>query len=111
MSYRLEQPRLLKAGTLLQAWVVRQFRKTILTIPTRMRRALGDQTYDEMMVGFFDVAVPANIDKTQFLCAPACLWRNASAPLETEFCSLGDSACKPSVWPLSAFPGHTFDGI
>ena len=26
----------------------------------------GDQTYDEMMVGFFDVAVPANIDKTQF---------------------------------------------
>ena len=26
----------------------------------------GDQTYDEMMVGFFDVAVPADVDKTQF---------------------------------------------
>jgi hypothetical protein len=26
----------------------------------------GDQTYNEMMVGFFDVAVPANIDKWKF---------------------------------------------
>jgi len=26
----------------------------------------GDQTYNEMMVGFFDVAVPANMDKNQF---------------------------------------------
>jgi hypothetical protein len=26
----------------------------------------GDQTYQEMMVGFFDVAVPAGIDKEQF---------------------------------------------
>ena len=26
----------------------------------------GDQTYQEMMVGFFDVAVPANMDKEQF---------------------------------------------
>ncbi|MGH9865947.1 MAG: hypothetical protein ACRD4H_11090, partial [Candidatus Acidiferrales bacterium] len=26
----------------------------------------GDQTYDEMMVGFFDVAVPANVDKKEF---------------------------------------------
>jgi hypothetical protein len=26
----------------------------------------GDQTYQEMMVGFFDVAVPAKMDKEQF---------------------------------------------
>jgi hypothetical protein len=26
----------------------------------------GDQTSQEMMVGFFDVAVPANVDKEQF---------------------------------------------
>jgi hypothetical protein len=26
----------------------------------------GDQTYDEMMVGFFDVAVPLRTDKWQF---------------------------------------------
>ena len=26
----------------------------------------GDQTSDEMMVGFFDVAVPSNVDKWQF---------------------------------------------
>jgi len=30
----------------------------------------GDQTYDEMMVGFFDVAVPANVDKTQYFARP-----------------------------------------
>ena len=26
----------------------------------------GDQTYDEMMVGFFDVAVAANLDKNSY---------------------------------------------
>jgi hypothetical protein len=26
----------------------------------------GEQTYDEMMVGFFDVAVRANLDKWQY---------------------------------------------
>jgi hypothetical protein len=26
----------------------------------------GDQTSDEMMVGFFDVAIPAGMDKQQF---------------------------------------------
>ena len=31
----------------------------------------GDQTYDEMMVGFFDVAVPANVDKTRYFARPA----------------------------------------
>jgi hypothetical protein len=26
----------------------------------------GDQTHNEMMVGFFDVAVPAGVDKEHF---------------------------------------------
>jgi hypothetical protein len=26
----------------------------------------GEQTYEEMMVGFFDVAVPASMDKPRF---------------------------------------------
>ena len=26
----------------------------------------GDQTYEEMMVGFFDIAIPANMDKQRF---------------------------------------------
>ena len=26
----------------------------------------GDQTYNEMMVGFFDVAVPAGVDKEHY---------------------------------------------
>jgi len=67
MSYRLEQPRLLKAGTLLQAvgWYDNSKNNPHNPDPDAAVR-WGDQTYDEMMVGFFDVAVPANIDKTQF---------------------------------------------
>jgi hypothetical protein len=30
----------------------------------------GDQTYNEMMVGFFDVAVPAGMDKSKFFERP-----------------------------------------
>jgi len=37
----------------------------------------GDQTYDEMMVGFFDVAVPANIDKAQFFIRPNAMHDHA----------------------------------
>lgn len=67
MSYRLEHPRLLKAGTLLQAvgWFDNSKNNPHNPDPDAAVR-WGDQTYDEMMVGFFDVAVPANIDKTQF---------------------------------------------
>jgi hypothetical protein len=38
--------------------------------PIRRRRAWGDQTSDEMMVGFFDVAVPAGMDKWKFFVRP-----------------------------------------
>ena len=42
-------------------------RATIRTIPIPTKLVTwGDQTSDEMMVGFFDVAVPASIDKWHY---------------------------------------------
>ena len=67
LSYRLAQPLFLKAGTELQAvgWFDNSKSNPHNPDPTVAVR-WGDQTYDEMMVGFFDVAVPANVSKTQF---------------------------------------------
>lgn len=67
LSYRLTQPRFLKAGTELQAvaWYDNSRNNPHNPDPTAAVR-WGDQTYDEMMVGFFDVAVPASVDKTEF---------------------------------------------
>jgi Copper type II ascorbate-dependent monooxygenase, C-terminal domain len=67
MSYRLAEPLALKAGTMLQAvaWFDNSSKNPHNPDPTRLV-TWGDQTTDEMMVGFFDVAVPANIDKQQF---------------------------------------------
>jgi mono/diheme cytochrome c family protein len=67
MSYRLAEPLTLKAGTTLQAvaWYDNSAKNPHNPDPTRSV-TWGDQTTDEMMVGFFDVAVPANIDKKQF---------------------------------------------
>ena len=67
LSYRLAQPRFLKAGTELQAvaWYDNSRSNPHNPDPTVAVR-WGDQTYDEMMVGFFDVAVPANVDKQEF---------------------------------------------
>jgi hypothetical protein len=67
LSYRLAEPRLLKAGTVLQAvaWYDNSKNNPHNPDPDAAVR-WGDQTYDEMMVGFFDVAVPASVDKTQF---------------------------------------------
>ena len=67
LSYRLAEPRLLKAGTVLQAvaWYDNSKSNPHNPDPDVAVR-WGDQTYDEMMVGFFDVAVPAQVDKTQF---------------------------------------------
>ena len=67
LSYRLATPLPLKAGTVLQA--VAQFdnsRNNPHNPDPSAEVYWGDQTYDEMMVGFFDVAVPANTDKTEF---------------------------------------------
>jgi hypothetical protein len=71
LSYRLAEPRPLPAGTTLQAvaWFDNSKNNPHNPDPTAAVY-WGDQTYDEMMVGFFDVAVPANIDKTQFFIRP-----------------------------------------
>jgi len=67
MSYRLAEPRLLKAGTELQAvaWFDNSKDNPHNPDPQAAVR-WGEQTYEEMMVGFFDVAVPAAVDKKQF---------------------------------------------
>jgi hypothetical protein len=67
MSYRLADPRPLKAGTKLQAiaWYDNSRNNPHNPDPDSPVR-WGDQTYNEMMVGFFDVAVPARVDKWQF---------------------------------------------
>ena len=67
MSYRLAEPRPLKAGTELQAvaWYDNSKNNPHNPDPDASVR-WGDQTDDEMMVGFFDVAVRSDIDKVQF---------------------------------------------
>ena len=67
LSYRLAQPRFLKAGTELQAVATFDNSKNNSHNPDpNAEVSWGDQTWDEMMVGFFDVAVAPNIDKFQF---------------------------------------------
>jgi len=67
LSYRLAQPLPLEAGTVLQAVATFDNSKNNPHNPDPNAAVYwGDQTYDEMMVGFFDVAVPAGVDKTQF---------------------------------------------
>lgn len=67
MSYRLMEPRLLKAGTELQAvaWYDNSRGNPHNPDPDAAVR-WGEQTYDEMMVGFFDVAVAATLDKRSY---------------------------------------------
>jgi mono/diheme cytochrome c family protein len=67
LSYRLAQPMPLKAGTVLQAvaWYDNS-RKNPHNPDPDAAVYWGDQTYNEMMVGFFDVAVGADIDKIKF---------------------------------------------
>ncbi|MFN8006903.1 MAG: thiol-disulfide isomerase [Terriglobia bacterium] len=71
LTYRLKDPRFLKAGTTLQAvaWYDNS-RKNPHNPDPSSAVTWGDQTYDEMMVGFFDVAVPAGMDKWQYFVRP-----------------------------------------
>jgi hypothetical protein len=71
LSYRLAQPLALKAGTQLQAvaWYDNSRNNPHNPDPEAAVH-WGDQTYDEMMVGFFDVAVPAGVDKWKFFVRP-----------------------------------------
>lgn len=67
MSYRLAEPRSLAAGTELQAVAWYDNSKANTHNPDADAEVRwGEQTYDEMMVGFFDVAVPARVDKQHF---------------------------------------------
>ena len=67
LSYRLAEPRMLPAGTKLEAiaWYDNSRQNPHNPDPDSYVQ-WGDQTYNEMMVGFFDVAVPAGIDKQRF---------------------------------------------
>jgi hypothetical protein len=71
MSYRLAHPLFLKAGTELQAmaWYDNSEKNPHNPDPKAEVR-WGEQTYGEMMVGFFDVAVPASMDKWRFFIRP-----------------------------------------
>ena len=67
LSYRLAEPRILKAGTMLQAVALYDnSRKNLHNPDPDASVRWGDQTYDEMMVGFFDVAVRADLDKWKY---------------------------------------------
>jgi hypothetical protein len=67
LSYKLAEPRLLKAGTRLRAiaWYDNSRNNPHNPDPEKTV-TWGDQTSDEMMVGFFDVAVAAEMDKWKF---------------------------------------------
>jgi hypothetical protein len=67
LSYRLAEPMQLKAGTRLRAvaWYDNS-RNNPHNPDPNATVTWGDQTYQEMMVGFFDVAVPATMDKEKF---------------------------------------------
>ena len=67
LSYRLSEPRMLRAGTKLEAIAWYDNSRANLHNPDPDSPVQwGDQTYNEMMVGFFDVAVPAGMSKEEF---------------------------------------------
>ncbi len=67
LSYRLAQPLPLKAGTVLQAVATFDNSKGNPHNPDPDSAVTwGEQTWSEMMVGFFDAAVDPSIDKQKF---------------------------------------------
>lgn len=67
MTYRLAEPLPLKAGTILEAIATWDNSRNNPHNPDPDSAvAWGNQTWEEMMVGFFDVAVDVNIDKKSF---------------------------------------------
>ena len=67
LSYQLADPLPLKAGSVLQAvaWYDNSINNPHNPNPNQEVR-WGEQTYEEMMVGFFDVAVAADLDKWKY---------------------------------------------
>jgi hypothetical protein len=72
LSYRLSEPRILPARAKLEAvaWYDNSRNNPHNPDPDSPVQ-WGDQTYNEMMVGFFDVAAPAEMDKERFFVRPA----------------------------------------
>lgn len=71
LSYRLAEPIPLKAGTILQAVATFDNSKNNPHNPDPDSAVTwGEQTWAEMMVGFFDVAVDPSIDKQHFFVRP-----------------------------------------
>jgi hypothetical protein len=67
LTYQLAEPRPLKAGTVLQAVAYYDNSSANPHNPDPNQEVgWGEQTYDEMMVGFFDVAVTADVDKWKY---------------------------------------------
>ena len=67
LSYRLQQPLPLKAGTILQAVATFDNSRNNPHNPDPDSAVTwGDQTWAEMMVGFFDVAVDPAVSKEEF---------------------------------------------
>jgi hypothetical protein len=67
LNYRLAQPIPLPAGSRLDAEATFDNSKNNPRNPDPdVAVRFGEQSTDEMMIGFFDVAVDANIDKTKF---------------------------------------------
>ncbi len=71
LTYRLKEPLALKAGTRIEcvATYDNSARNPRNPDPSQAVR-FGFQSTEEMMIGFFDVAVPADIDKTSFFVRP-----------------------------------------
>jgi hypothetical protein len=67
LAYRLAKPLVLKKGTRLEwiAWFDNSPNNPRNPDPTAEVR-YGQQSREEMMIGFFDVAVDANVDKYKF---------------------------------------------
>jgi hypothetical protein len=67
LSYRLTEPRFVKAGSKLQAIAGYDNSANNPHNPDPNATVVwGEQTWNEMMVGFFDVAVPAGMSKEEF---------------------------------------------
>jgi hypothetical protein len=67
LSYVLSEPLKLRAGTRLEAvgWFDNSANNPLNPDPKATVR-YGEQSWEEMMIGFFDLAVPASMDKLSF---------------------------------------------
>jgi hypothetical protein len=71
LSYRLAEPLPVKAGTVLQAvGVYDNSRNNPHNPDPEAAVTWGGQTWEEMLVGFFDIAVDPSVDKDQFFLRP-----------------------------------------